>query len=106
MCRPGRADAAVVVPERFPLPGLLRPAHEALLHVLVEDLLLEEGPHLCKQGSSSDHVSFGVSESPKRWPKSYGKYWLTARHLGDNCIQRQGAVAAEELDDGPAKLTS
>ena len=52
MCRYrfGRANAAIaIVLERFPLLGLLRPAHEALLHVLIEDLLLEEGSHLCKQ---------------------------------------------------------
>jgi hypothetical protein len=35
---------------------------------------------------------------------THAKY--NGTHLRDNGVQRQGAVAAEQLDDGPARLKS
>ena len=77
------------------LLGLLRPAQDALLHVLVEDLLLVVAPHLRAQRETIDQCFEDINcvRYRRRTPMT---------HLGYNCIQRQGAVAAEKLDDDPA----
>ena len=88
-------DRGVALPQPWFLLRLLRPAQDALLHVLVEDLLLVVAPHLRAQRETIDQCFEDINcvRYRRRTPMT---------HLGYNCIQRQGAVAAEKLDDDPA----
>lgn len=94
--------AALLEPGSF--LGLLCPAQDAVLHMLVEDLHLVVAPHLLStEGDQTINQCLNPSRiASASTTNGYLDENWERTHLGYNCIKRQCAVAAEKLNDDPA----